>query len=378
MDKKIIAVGAAVVIIIAAIGGYIMVNNDADHYEYDPQKGWRSWDPVVGETKTAYFSITPLLLDGTEKLYNDIYGKTINFDEYKLSDVPDDFLSYDSLIVSNGTDEVIIKSTIREKTDASGSKVIETTVAKNPDKLLTTSGYAATLYTLLEMKYGADVAESMLWERIYGLDKSSWTTANMETLYGLPIPSDIVKIETTYSLIDNKEKYADYIGEATKNDQTLVMMMAGALKNDYSDMGPFYDIVNATNGAASPLFFFSNGVGDVLAAFEVIGAVYGLEKEAQEYIDEYRLTMYAIHEESKKANKNYTVYFESNSGTAAGTGTITSDVFDILCLENINQEPQWKTISEETIIEKKPSVILFYDTNTKSWDERLRVGVGQL
>lgn len=378
MDKKIIAVGAAVVIIIAAIGGYIMVNNDADHYEYDPQKGWRSWDPVVGETKTAYFSITPLLLDGTEKLYNDIYGKTINFDEYKLSDVPDDFLSYDSLIVSNGTDEVIIKSTIREKTDASGSKVIETTVAKNPDKLLTTSGYAATLYTLLEMKYGADVAESMLWERIYGLDKSSWTTASMETLYGLPIPSDIVKIETTYSLIDNKEKYADYIGEATKNNQTLVMMMAGALKNDYSDMGPFYDIVNATNGAASPLFFFSNGVGDVLAAFEVIGAVYGLEKEAQEYIDEYRLTMYAIHEESKKANKNYTVYFESNSGTAAGTGTITSDVFDILCLENINQEPQWKTISEETIIEKKPSVILFYDTNTKSWDERLRVGVGQL
>ena len=378
MDKKIIAVGAAVVIIIAAIGGYIMVNNDADHYEYDPQKGWRSWDPVVGETKSAYFSITPLLLDGTEKLYNDIYGKTINFDEYKLSDVPDDFLSYDSLIVSNGTDEVIIKSTIREKTDASGSKVIETTVAKNPDKLLTTSGYAATLYTLLEMKYGADVAESMLWERIYGLDKSSWTTASMETLYGLPIPSDIVKIETTYSLIDNKEKYADYIGEATKNNQTLVMMMAGALKNDYSDMGPFYDIVNATNGAASPLFFFSNGVGDVLAAFEVIGAVYGLEKEAQEYIDEYRLTMYAIHEESKKANKNYTVYFESNSGTAAGTGTITSDVFDILCLENINQEPQWKTISEETIIEKKPSVILFYDTNTKSWDERLRVGVGQL
>lgn len=378
MDKKIIAVGAAVVIIIAAIGGYIMVNNDADHYEYDPQKGWRSWDPVVGETKTAYFSITPLLLDGTEKLYNDIYGKTINFDEYKLSDVPDDFLSYDSLIVSNGTDEVIIKSTIREKTDASGSKVIETTVAKNPDKLLTTSGYAATLYTLLEMKYGADVAESMLWERIYGLDKSSWTTASMETLYGLPIPSDIVKIETTYSLIDNKEKYADYIGEATKNNQTLVMMMAGALKNDYSDMGPFYDIVNATNGAASPLFFFSNGVGDVLAAFEVIGAVYGLEKEAQEYIDEYRLTMYAIHEESKKANKNYTVYFESNSGTAAGTGTITSDVFNILCLENINQEPQWKTISEETIIEKKPSVILFYDTNTKSWDERLRVGVGQL
>ncbi len=378
MNSKIIAVGAVLVIVIAAAGAYVVVNKDSTEYEYDPSLGWKSWNPVVTETKTAYFSISPLLMAGTEKLFTEIYGKTVDYSKYKLSDVPADFLKYDSLVLSNTDDKVVIASTIRENTDQSGKKVVETTVNKCPDNLLTTSGYAATLYGLLSIKYGEKQAETMLWDYVYGLDKSSWSTASMETLYGLPIPDGIVKVETTYSLIDNKEKYAQYIGEATADGQTMVMMMAGSLKNNYSDMGPFYDMVNATNGAASPLFFFSNGVNDVLAAVEVIGAVYGLEDEAQEYIDMYRLNMYAIHCEAEKAKKGYTVYLESNSGTAAGRGTITAEVFEILCLENINTTNQWQTIPEETIIEKRPSVIIFYDNNSKSWDERLRVGVGQV
>lgn len=378
MNTKILAVGAVLVIVIAAAGAYVLVSKDSTEYEYDPSLGWKSWDPVVAETKTAYFSVTPLLMEGTEKLFSDIYGKTVDYSKYKLSDVPEDFLKYNSLVVSSDDDKVVINSTVRETNHESGKVVVKTTVKKCPDNLLTTSGYAAILYELLSMKYGEKQAETMLWDYVYGLDKSSWTSASMESLYGLPIPDGIVKVETTYSLIDNKERYADYIGEATANGQTMVLMMSGALKNSYSDLGPFYDMVKSTNGAASPLFFFSNGVNDVLAAIEVIGAVYDLEDEAGKYIDQYRLNMYAIHSEAEKANKNHTVYLESNSGTAAGSGTITSEVFDILCLENINKSSQWQTIPEETIIDEKPSVILFYDTNTKSWDERLRVGVAQI
>ncbi len=376
MTNKALAVGAVALIVIVAAGAVVIYNNaNSNDYEYDYSKGWYSWDPIAFETKTAYYSITPLLLDGTEKMYKEIYGKTVDYGKYSVSDVPDDFLSYESLVVSSDADTVVIKSTIRESSDASGKKGIETTVKKNPTNMLTTSGYAATLYTLLEMKYGADEANRMLWDYVYGLDKSSWTSASMSDLYGLPIPDGVKSVNSTYYLITNLEEYIDYIQDGTSDGESLVMMMAGALGNSASELGPFFNAVNAAKGNASALFFFSNGVDDVLAAIEVIGAVYGLEDEAQEYIDGFRLKMYAIHEESAKAGKNYTVYFESNSGTAAGSGTITSEVLDILCLDNINKTSQWQTIPEERIIDEMPKVIIFYDTNTKSWDERMRVGV---
>lgn len=378
MDKtKTIAIAVvAVIVVVAAAAAVVLSNNNGDDgYEYDTSKGWYSWDPITMETKTAYFSITPLLITAAEGMYEEIYDGTIDYSKYSMSDVPDSFLDYDSRVVSSDETTVTVQSTVRESTDASGSKVIETVVPKNPDNLLTTSGYAAVLHALLEMKYGEAQAETMLWDYVYGLDKSSWTTASMSDLYGLDIPEGVVSIVSTYSLITNLEAYVDYVSEATQNGETFLMLASGALGNSYSELGPFYEVLDSASSSADAVFFFSNNLEDVLAAFEVVGAIYGLEDEAQQYIDDFRLHMYAINQEAQAQDRGYKVYMESNSGTAAGNGTITSDVFNMLCLENINKTDQWQTIAEEVIIDEQPDVIIFYDTNTKSWDERMRVGV---
>lgn len=377
MNTKIVVATIVVVVIIAAAATVVVMNNNGEkEYEYDPSKGWYSWDPITLETKTSYFSITPLLTTGVEKMYEDIYGEKVDYSKYTIDDVPEDFLSYESLIVSVNENNVVVNSTVRESSASSGGVAIKTTVDKCPDNLLCTAGYAATLYTLLEMKYGASTAETKLWDYVYGLDKSSFPgqSADMKALYGLTIPEDVISITSTYSLISNLEAYVDYVGGATSNGESFVMMASGALGNDYSELGPFYNVLESANGPASSVFFFSNNIGDVLAAFEVVGAIYDLEDQAKQYIDNIRLTLYSINQESLAHNAGYTVYLESNSGTACGNGTITSDAFELLGLSNINTTDQWQTISEEVIIDKMPNVIIFYDNNTKSWDERMRVG----
>ncbi len=275
---------------------------------------------------------------------------------------------------------VTITSTIRETSTSSGKVSIDTVVDKCPDNLLCTAGYAAILYTLLEMKYGSQTAETMLWDYVYALDSSAFPgkSADMSALYGLDIPEGVISVKSTYYLIANQELYTEYIEEGTANGESFIMMASGALGNSYSELGPFYDLLKSADGPAAAVFYFSNNIGDVLAAFEAVGAIYDLADEAQEYIDNARLILYTMNQESKAQSKNYSVYLETNSGTSCGKGTITSDVLDLLDLRNINTGDQWPTLSEEVIIDETPDVIIFYDTNTKSWDERMRVGVTSL
>ena len=116
MDKtKTVAVAVVVVIVaVAAVAAVVYTNNNDEGNRYDTSKGWYSWDPIAMETKTAYFSITPLLITAAEGMYEEIYGSEIDYSKYSMSDVPDDFLSYDSLVVSSDADTVTVKSTIRE------------------------------------------------------------------------------------------------------------------------------------------------------------------------------------------------------------------------------------------------------------------------
>ena len=375
MDRKIVAVAAISILVVAATCvAIIALNDDDDEDKYDASKGWYSWNPITLETKTAYFTTTPLIVTGIEKMYNQIYGGDVDYSKYNASDIPADFLSFTSLVKERSEDTVTITSTVRDNSANSQKVEIDTVVPKCPDNLLTTSGYAAVLYSLLEMKYGSEAAEAKLWEYVFALDKSSFPgkSADFKALYGINVPSDIISVNSTYNLIDNMEKYTDYVDDGTADGRTFVMF-AGVLGNDYSELKPFYNLLNSKDGRAEAVFYFANGIPDVLAAYEAVGAIYDLDAEAQKFIQDVRLKLYAINQEASNADNNYTVYLESNTGSACGQGTITNDAFRLLCLTNINTADQWQKISEETIIGETPDVIIFYDTNTKSWDERMHV-----
>ena len=379
MNKKIVAVAiVAILVVAAAISAIVVLNDKEKDYEYDPSKGWYSWDPTVAEVRSAAFSISPLLPDEVKGMYEEIYGGTVDYAKYDISDVPSDFLSYDSLVVKSTDSEVTVNSTIRDKSQSSEKVVVPVTLKKNPDNLLTTAGYAAVLYTLYKLKFNDDAAaETELWKHVFALDKSAFPngSADMKALYGVTVPEGTISVGSTYYLIKNLESYVDYVDKGTQNGETFLMMAAGSLGDDYSNLDPFFDVLESKNGAANSIFCFSNNIGDVLAAIEIIGAVFDLEDEAKKYIDQFRTEMYAINQAAESKHKDYTVYLESASKKAAGTGTITNDVLEgILGLTNINQTSQWVLIPEETIIEKMPEVIFFYTNDKRSMDEKMRVG----
>ncbi len=380
IDKKIVAVALVAVIVIAAATSAIVVLNDKEKdYEYDPSKGWNSWNPTAFDVRSAAFGISPMLPDEVKMMYEKIYGGTVNYDRYDISDVPSDFLNYDSLIVSSTDDTITVNSTIRESKQSSDKVVVPVTLQKNPDNFLSTAGYAAVLYELYEMKFNGDktAAEAEMWKHVFALDKSAFPggSADMKAIYGLTVPDGTISVASTYSLIKNLESYVDYVDKGTQNDETFLMMVAGSLGDDYANLNPFFEVLNSKNGAANAVFCFSNGIGDVLAAVEMIGAIYDMDDEAQRYIDQFRTEMYAINQAALSKHMNYTAYLESTSKSAAGPGTITNDVMEnILGLTNINHTDQWAVIPEETIIDKTPDVIIFYSTDKRSWDEKMRVG----
>ena len=128
MNAKIAAIIAIVVIVAAGAGGAVVLtqnhgnsNNSnggsGDTPSTDTNKGgWYAWGPTVVITKTAYYGQSPMLYKGAAEMFKTIYGKDVNTSQYTSSQVPADFLSYDSLIVAedNVNNTVTIDSIIRE------------------------------------------------------------------------------------------------------------------------------------------------------------------------------------------------------------------------------------------------------------------------
>ncbi len=119
---------------------------------------------------------------------------------------------------------------------------------------------------------------------------------------------------------------------------------------------------------------FAPPVESVFGNVMTIGTLFGLAEEAQKYVDECRLKFYTMYKEAE--GKNYTAYMESAKASAAGTGTIINGVMtNILHLKNICDHEQWKEVGNEFVIDKRPKVIIFYENDTRTDDELMRVGV---
>ena len=387
MNKKLIALGAIVMLFAAGTGVYLLFNGDGDmkgkqYYEYDTTKGWYSWNPDAFNITSAYVSVTPYLVNVVEEMYENVYGGLPSYQGVSIDDIPDDYLAYESLVSHNGDGDLLVTSTLREDSTSNVHVTRQIAFTENSTAMISSSAYVVTLYYLLCEKYrctpfGPDdsLARNELWSIVIGGDSSVYP--GITTNYGIETPDNHITLPSTYQLINNIEAYTNVVGNVTSNGTNLVFF-AGLTADSADAMSQFYNVFES-NGNAHAVFFFSNGISDVLAAIEVIGAVFGMEDQAHDVIDDMRLKFYALHESaSQKTNQNgynYTVYMESVSGKAAGIGTITNDLFELLCWVNINTSDQWQMVSEEVIVEKQPEVIIFYTTDARSMDEKMRVNV---
>lgn len=381
MDKKaILAICVVAILLIAGVGCYLVVqsDDDDDKVEYDPSKGWYSWDPIVVKYPTGRMSFSPQLLNEVEKMYQTIYGDLPDYSKYSKSDVPADFLSFKTAIQSEDANSITVTSSIRVASGSSEYKHDAVTIPKGNNHLLTVGSNAALLKQMLETNMTSAEAEAKTWEIVYGLDKSAFPGGSADlTSYGMTIPDSVVQVATTYYLVDQMDAYSKYIEDCTKtSNDNLIMMFSGALKNSYDELKPFFDMCDqASPGKAFLVGTFCTNLSDVFAGIEMFGAMFDLKDVANDYINDLRFKFWAMHEESTNKNLGYEAYIESTAGTAGGTGTIINDVItNVLSLKNISTHQQWTKISDEIVIEKQPKVLIFQSSDKRTDDERMRVG----
>ena len=383
MNTKIIAIAAVAVLVVAGVGVGIVLTMEKNNYKYDVSKGWNSWEPkVTTNASTSKIGNHPLFADQVELMYKDIYGEAPDYTKYKMSDVPADYLKPVSYIVSQTDDTITIKSQFRAVATGSLSQEVNVTLDKNPKYLMAAGSQVSLLYALLVEKYDGDkaAAETKLWETVYAMDQSAFKgkSADVEKAMGLTVPSSVKKLTSTYSLNKNLTEYTGYVEDATATGD--VVIMTGVAGDNYaalSETGKFLDMLShATPNQASYIGMFAPSVESVFGNVMTIGTLFGLADEAAKYIDNCRLKFYTMYKEAE--GKNYTAYMESAKASAAGTGTIINGVMtSILHLKNICDHEQWKEVGNEFVIDKRPQVIIFYENDTRTMDEKMRVGVEQ-
>ncbi len=387
MDRKsVFAIVAAVIIVVAAVGAYAVINNgnngtEKEKVQYDPSKGWYSWDPTVIKYPTGKLSFSPQLIDTVESMYKSVYGELPDYSKYTADMVPSDFLSYDSMVFNDTEDQVTVISQIRVASGSSDYKQLAVTLDKGTNKLITVGSNAALLKMMFAESMTDSEAQAKVWDIVYGLDSSAFPggSVDLEKTYNMPVPSTVTKVSSTYYLVKNIDEYTGYVNDVTKTGDNLVLMFSGALGNSYADLKPFYDMLSSANvnntGNAYLVGTFSTDLSDVFSGIEILGAMFDVKDVAHKYIDSLRLKFWAMHTESANSGKDYTVYIESAGGTAAGKGTIINDVVtNVLSLTNIFDHEQWQKMSDEVIVDKQPDVLIFQESDKRSDDEMMRKG----
>ncbi|AMK14210.1 iron ABC transporter substrate-binding protein [methanogenic archaeon mixed culture ISO4-G1] len=376
MDKKVLAIGVVAILLVAGAAIFFMLPKE-QKAEYDPAKGWYSWDPYVGDYGTSEMTSSPNLLKATEKLYTTVYTDLPDYSKY--TKVPDDFLKFDSR-VSETSDSITVTSFIRKETKGTDYEEVQVTIPKGKNyHLVTVASTAALIKQMLETSLSPAEAEAKTWEYIYGLDKSAFpgASSDINKNYGMTIPEGVKSVSSTYNPVSKLDEYTGYVADAcATEDDVFVLLCSGNFGASYADMQPFLDMLNAANpGKAYLVALYSTDLSDVFASIEIIGSIFDKKSAADDLIDDIRLHFYAMHQESSKLNKNYKVYVESTSGQGAGTGSIINDVVtSVLSLKNICKHEQWVKISDEIVIDEQPKVIIFQSSDKRTMDERMRVG----
>ena len=103
-------------------------------------------------------------------------------------------------------------------------------------------------------------------------------------------------------------------------------------------------------------------INGVYESLQIIGALTGHEKEAEEIITSMKDSFAALAEQTKD-QKGGTVYFEVSPLEyglwAAGKGTFMNEIAEMIGLENIFADVDgWGEVSEEQVIERNPDYIV--------------------
>ncbi len=378
VNTKAIAVAATAILIVAGIGVYA-----ATSVGDDTQKGgFYSWDPTVLEVNGAYSNSTPSLLTLLDDLYEGIYGKLPSTDNIDINSIPsEDLWPYEKYVTMNDDGTLSVRTYNSSSTGKTAPNAV-TSIEGTAEKVVCyTAAYVDTIYNILCSYYEEDrgnspKADARLWEIVVGV--SSDCKSALESDFNIKVPGSVLIFDLGEKLVTYSEQLA---GECAEDENIVIFMTEYNIRSTNAKITG--DTVNAieknTNGKVKFVFLLSNSLSMVLSNTEMIGSILGIEY-TEEFISDALIDIYAIKSEIKNMalQEKYTVYVETASGKAAGSGNlITNLLTEILGLDNIadNLTLMESKLSDEQIINSQPDVIIFYSNDSRTMDEKMRVPV---
>lgn len=378
VNTKVIAVAAVAILIVAGIGVYAATSGGDD----TQKGGFYSWDPTVLEVNGAYSNSTPSLLTLLDDLYEGIYGKLPSTDNINLNSIPsEDLWQYEKYVTINDDGTLSVRTYNSSSTGKTAPNAVTSIEGPAEKVVCYTAAYVDTIYNILCSYYEEDrgsspKADARLWEIVAGV--SSDCKSALESDFNIKVPGSVLIFDLGEKLVTYSEQLA---GECAEDENIVIFMTEYNIRSTNAKITE--DTVNAieknTNGKVKFVFLLSNSLSMVLSNTEMIGSTLGIEY-TEEFISNALIDIYTIKSEIKNMalQEKYTVYVETASGKAAGSGNlITNLLTEILGLDNIadNLTLMESKLSDEQIINSQPDVIIFYSNDSRTMDEKMRVPV---
>lgn len=378
MDKRIAAIACVIVVVVAAVGTYLVLNNDSDTGDESNRGGFYSWNPTVVEVNGSYSNCTPSFMTIAETVYEAVYGEIPSYDGIELSDIPEEYLyGYTDYVSENGDGTITVKTFDNSSvgtSEAYADKVLNFT----PTQVLAyTDAYVDTIYYILCDHYGetphsgdTNRAEEALWDLIPAM--TSTVRDNVESNYGLDVPDTVTIIGTT------QEDLVSYCSNISDDASLIVLMSEYNIRStNTSSWWDTNNMIESNNSNIQFVYILSNSPSMVLSTTEMIGEIIGYdntESMMTSILAEIYVMQQAI--DTMYPEGDYpTFYIEMANGNAVGSNTLMGGVFSsILKLDNIfDGSLMGSAMSDEDIVRAEPQVIGFYTSDTRSMDEKMRV-----
>ena len=372
---KIVAVVAVLIVVIAAVAA-VALNNSDDTPE---KKGLYTLDAKVVEVSMGQCSATPSVVLTMEKIYESYYGKLD--EKYTIADAKADtqfwntYMNWTSLITDNGD------GTFNVKSETKAHKEETVTIPKVDTVISIGTMYTETIYFLLCQKYGLEpyTKESLNNESIKndlrsmisgGMDYSYYEQQDVKFMLEYIDKSTYIDLGVNSVQKIDAEKLTSAIKKAQDGGKKVLYMASGSRMSEDK-----YYVANTApckNTGAYYAFFAPTTFADVCSCIQVIGKLMGFDESViNSMIEDFQVTLYNIYKgvQEKSAGEKKLAYWESGTGKSVKSAMATTILqflgFDASLLDGAEHDL-------ESLIRDKPSVIIFYDNDTRSMDEKMR------
>lgn len=380
MDKKM-KIGAVVVVLILVVAAAAVVISNGGS-EKEEKKGLYMLDATVVDVSMGQCSATPGVIITLENVYKAYYGDYTKTG-FTIDDVKKDtefwkaYCEWTPIATDNGDGTFTVQST----TKVNGK---ESVVIPKADACVSMGTmYSETIYTLLCYQNGmVPYSEASLKSDAIGKEMTRMVVGGMDYNYyieqeGVFMTSYVSK-DTYLDLGVNSvqkvdaEKLTSVMKSAKGTDKTVVYFGSGTRMSEQK----YYDANTqpCINTGTYYAFFGPSAIKDVYPSIDAIGKVMGFSQDViDKAIQDFQIRLYTVYHSVQEKTQGQTE--KAKAFWEAGTGKAVKSTMGTVIVEFLGFDASLLDGAEhdlESLLNDKPSLLMFYTNDTRSDDERMR------